>query len=509
MQKISIDNIDTASLSTVFVTNAAGPVLNKITTVYVTDSSYNNTSVTAVDVTGGYIKIVGTGFVSGCQVLINTVPAAATTFISSTEVRAQVNATTAGTYIVYLVNPDGGTAIRVNGITFSTVPTWATSSTLTTGAINIAISIQLSASSDSATTFSVASGSTLPAGLALSSSGLLSGTVTGLLVATLYSFTVVATDSELQTNPRTFNITISAGDPYFAYTTLLLSGAAATETFIADASTNNFALAIAGDTKPNNFNPYTPGYYSNYFDGTGDYLSLPSNSVFSPGTSAFTIEFWYYPVASLTNAGIFDSRASSTSVTGILVRQGDPSGLTIGAYLNNATFITSGTLLSLNAWNHVAIVRNSSNSVVTYVNGIGGTGITISTNLTDGTSNTPFIGKFVDTSASPYAANGYISNFRMVKGVAVYTGTFTPSTTPLSATQSSGTNIAAITGTATSLLTCQSNRFIDNSTNAFVVTKYGDTTVSPTTPFVPDTAYATYGSTYFDGTGDYLVTPSS
>ena len=99
MQKISIDNIDTASLSTVFVTNAAGPVLNKITTVYVTDSSYNNTSVTAVDVTGGYIKIVGTGFVSGCQVLINTVPAAATTFISSTEVRAQVNATTAGTVV--------------------------------------------------------------------------------------------------------------------------------------------------------------------------------------------------------------------------------------------------------------------------------------------------------------------------------------------------------------------------------------------------------------------------
>ena len=486
MQKISIDNIDTASLSTVFVTNAAGPVLNKITTVYVTDSSYNNTSVTAVDVTGGYIKIVGTGFVSGCQVLINTVPAAATTFISSTEVRAQVNATTAGTYIVYLVNPDGGTAIRVNGITFSTVPTWATSSTLTTGAINIAISIQLSASSDSATTFSVASGSTLPAGLALSSSGLLSGTVTGLLVATLYSFTVVATDSELQTNPRTFNITISAGDPYFAYTTLLLSGATATSTFIADASTNNFALAIAGDTKPNNFNPYTPGYYSNYFDGTGDYLTVPYSSVFDYGTGDFTIEAWIYLTitpyqgdaifCSLTTGGSAFQFYSSTQLalgnTGIAWRA-----------------ISNSTSFPICTWHHVAVSR-ASGTAYFWLNGVN-IGTVAETNAFNAASSAIAIGK-----SDGGLFTGYISNLRVLKGTALYTTTFTPSTTPLTAIAN------------TSLLTCQSNRFVDNSTNAFVVTKYGDTTVSPTNPFVPDTAYAAYGSTYFDGTGDYLTAPT-
>ena len=205
MQKISIDNIDTASLSTVFVTNAAGPVLNKITTVYVTDSSYNNTSATAVDVTGGYIKIVGTGFVSGCQVLINTVPAAATTFISSTEVRAQVSAATAGTYIVYLVNSDGGTAIRVNGITFSVLPFWQTSSSLVASSSN-SFSTQLSATD--AVSYQLASGSSLPSNTTLTSGGLLSGNVT-VANSTTYNFTITAIDAENQESQRAFSLLVN------------------------------------------------------------------------------------------------------------------------------------------------------------------------------------------------------------------------------------------------------------------------------------------------------------
>ena len=183
-----------------------GVVISGIT---VTDASYNNTDDTAVSLTGGYIKVTGTGFVSGCTIVVGTVIATSVTFISSTEVRAQLPALAAGTYVLYVSNPSGAVAIRVNAITFSALPTWVSTSPLPNGKINTAISIQLSGTSDSAVTYALQSGSTLPAGVTISSSGLLSGTVTGITTETTYNFTVVATDVELQDSPKAFSITIT------------------------------------------------------------------------------------------------------------------------------------------------------------------------------------------------------------------------------------------------------------------------------------------------------------
>jgi hypothetical protein len=93
-------------------------------------------------------------------------------------------------------------------------------------------------------------------------------------------------------------------------------------------------------------------------------------------------------------------------------------------------------------------------------------------------------------------STGYISNFRYVVGSAIYTTN--PYTVPKN-------NLTAISGT--SLLTCQSNRFIDNSSNAFAITTSGSPSVVAFSPFAPTAAYTTAavgGSGYFDGTGDYL-----
>ena len=189
----------------------------KISAVQVTNSSYIVLDDTAVDVAGGYVLLTGSGFEAGCQVMINNMPSVSTTFVSATQVRAQVPAAAAGTYIVYLVNADGGVAIAVNGITYSATPAWVTGSTLTTQRNNVAISIQLSASG--ASTYAVAAGSTLPTGLTLSSSGLLSGTVTVVSDIT-YSFVVNAIDTELQDSPRTFSLTVLLVFPsQAAYTT--------------------------------------------------------------------------------------------------------------------------------------------------------------------------------------------------------------------------------------------------------------------------------------------------
>jgi hypothetical protein len=86
-----------------------------------------------------------------------------------------------------------------------------------------------------------------------------------------------------------------------------------------------------------------------------------------------------------------------------------------------------------------------------------------------------------------------MSNMRVLKGSG-YTSVTVP-TAPLTAV------------TNTQLLTCQSNRFVDNSTNNFTITRNGDVSVQAFSPFAPTAAYSAAtngGSGYFDGTGDYL-----
>jgi hypothetical protein len=201
--KIALSNIQDA------VVTAITPTVPKITGISVTNSSYTVLDDTAVSISGGYIRITGTGFTAGSQVLIGTVAATSVSFVSSTELRAQLPATGAGTYVVYVVATDGSVAIRVNGITFSSTPTWSTGSTLTSGSTNVSISIQLAATSDTTVTYALAAGSSLPSGLSLSSSGVLSGTITGISVDTTYNFTVNAIDAENQDSPRAFSITIT------------------------------------------------------------------------------------------------------------------------------------------------------------------------------------------------------------------------------------------------------------------------------------------------------------
>jgi hypothetical protein len=489
--QINQDNIQPSTLAEL----GSGPT---VTNIQITNSSYVVLDDTAVSTSGGYIKITGTNFASGCEVIIGTTNATAVALVSSTVLNVQVPALSAGTYVVYVVNIDGSVAIRVNGLTFSGTPTWVTGSTLTSGAVNVAISIQLSATGDAPLTYSLASGSSLPSGLTLTSGGLLSGTITGITVETIYNFTIDAIDAQLQESPRSFSITISVSDQYFPYVSSLLSATALTLPFNNDASTNNFLVTVVGDTRPNNFGPYTPGYYSNFFDGTGDYLTVPNNINLTIGSGDFTIECWVYISGAQTTTFGYSVAGPSTnqgsSGWGIVVnRSTDNRGF--GFVVQNAFVSNDSTFLPANQWQHLAVTRSGSgsNNLKLFKNGVISSQTTYTT--TDTYVATPvFIGA---DGLGGQGFPGYISNFRFVSGTAVYTSAFTPPTQPLTAIAN------------TSLLTCQSNRFIDNSTNTFTITRNGDTLVSGFDPFVPDTNYSTYGSTYFDGTGDYLSLASS
>ena len=479
----------------------------KITSILITDNSYTVLDDTAVSTAGGYIKIIGTGFTAGSQVLIGTVVATSVSFISSTELRAQVPATGAGTYVVYVVATDGSVAIRVNGITFSATPTWSTGSSL--GTSGAAISIQLAAVSDTTITYSLAAGSTLPTGLSLSSSGLLSGTVTGVTVDTVYNFTITATDLELQDSPRSFSITITTKDAYFPYVSLLLNTTStniATNNTFLDSSTNNFTIARTGTPTQGSITPYwTSGQWSNYFNGSSS-LQISNNAAFNFGTGDFTVEFWIYCTiawSSMSNPGIAGQKLDDTTNGWQIYKNGGNSFMTIRLALQNDYAATSGP--ATNTWEHWAAVRNGT-TLTWYKNGTSaGSYSGVSTNISD--SSGSFYSGFTQTWNGNFT--GYISNLRIVKGVAVYTGAFTPPTALLATTQSAGTNIAAITtGTATSLLTCQSNRFKDNSSNNFTFTVNSTPQTQPVHPFSPTASYTTAaygGSGYFSGSGDYLT----
>jgi hypothetical protein len=131
---------------------------------------------------------------------------------------------------------------------------------------------------------------------------------------------------------------------------------------------------------------------------------------------------------------------------------------------------------------------------------LNGTNVgTATTDTTYYSSSTSFLVGTNSTATSGFW-NGYISNLRVVKGSRVYTSAFTPTTTPLTAI------------TNTNLLTCQSNRFVDNSSNNLAITRNGDVSIQPFSPFAPTSAYSTSvngGSMYFDGSGDYLDLPQS
>jgi hypothetical protein len=476
--KISEANIQPGTLATL---GGGGP---KISSIIVTDSSYNNLDDTAVALGGGYIKLIGEDFATGCQVLIGLTPVTSVTFVSATEVRAQVPATAAGTYIVYLVNPDGGTAIRVNAITFSGTPTWVTGSALA-GTENIAISIQLSATG--ATTFALAAGSTLPSGVSLSSSGLLSGTVTGITQEIVYNFIINAIDAELQDSPRSFAFTVTSGDQFFNSTTLLLPGSATT--FVRDASTNNFPVTVFGDIRPNNFNPYLTGW-SNYFDGTGDYLTLPSNTAFNVFGSDMTIECWFYANSFANSPHIFAFVQDATNRESIYFASSALTFWSSNGSGNGARIATSA--LATNTWYHMALVKSGS----TFTLYLNGTSVGTSTTTQYSTSNQSLqIGTYNSGSFAGDNFNGYISNVRIVKGTAVYTAAFTPPTSPLTAIAN------------TSLLTCTDNRFIDDSTNNFAITRTGDVTVDSFSPFQEPAT--TNGSAYFPSAGATYIRAGS
>ncbi len=104
-----------------------------------------------------------------------------------------------------------------------------------------------------------------------------------------------------------------------------------------------------------------------------------------------------------------------------------------------------------------------------FLNGAQEGSATNSNSISTGSSYGISVGRWTEVDTNYIV--GYVSNFRVVKGTAVYTSAFTPPVGPLQAI------------TNTSLLTCAYPTFRDGSTNNFTITVNGNTAVSVQNPF--------------------------
>lgn len=290
-----------------------------------------------------------------------------------------------------------------------------------------------------------------------------------------------------------------------------------------DNSSNNFTITAVGNaaiqvasaytiTRNGNatqgsFSPYGNNW-SMFFDGNGDGLNTNNATAFALSGTDFTIEAWVNLTGYSSNytggnygAAICASKSSGSISNGFEFDfQGTASSYTSLAFVarngtSNAVFLNPSFVFLLNTWYHIALVKSGS-TFTFYVNGVS---ISSTTNANTWTNLSDLQVGWSGMTGYEYYFPGYISNFRLIKGTAVYTANFTPPTTPLT----------AISGT--SLLTCHSNRFSDGSSNNFTITPSGDVRVTKETPFpvAPYSATVIGGSGYFDGTSDYITAPNS
>lgn len=291
-------------------------------------------------------------------------------------------------------------------------------------------------------------------------------------------------------------------DPNFKNTTLLLQADGAANTaqnnLFLDTSSNQFAITRNGNTTQGSFSPFSqaPGYWSAYCAGSGyNPIYVDAGTACAYGTGDFTVELFFYSVGTTSaNQVIFDQRPNATNGLYPVIYLNNTSGKLV-YQTNSADRITADNPFSFNVWTHIVVSRVSGTTRM-FINGTQQTTTYADTNNYLNGASRPILGHgFANNSAYP---NGYYSNVRVLKGTGV-----TSVTVPTSKLE----NIAN-----TSLLICQSNRFVDNSTansgSGFTVLTSGTPSVQAFGPFAPAlqwTPDVVSGSGYFDGTGDYLT----
>ncbi len=261
------------------------------------------------------------------------------------------------------------------------------------------------------------------------------------------------------------------------------------------------------------------GTASGFFDGTGDYISTADSSDFAFGTGDFTVDFWV-KFNALPPSGnympLFSQYQDSNSNWQYLYVYNSGSTYSLNYWVGssgaNIIYVNGGLSgLTTGVWYHFALVR-SGTSFLMFKDGVQ------IASTVDNDSVPDYAGSFVIGAHSGKQFNGWLDEFRVSKGVARWTSSFTPpgSDYPYATLTPSATATYTPSATPTSVPRIDnsysvsllhmkgadaSTVFVDESGKTW--TRTGDAQI--------DTAQFKFGesSGLFDGNGDYISTADS
>ena len=168
------------------------------------------------------------------------------------------------------------------------------------------------------------------------------------------------------------------------------------------------------------------GTSSIYFDGTDDSLALPADHAdWDFGSGNFTIDAWVYVIE--TGGMLISKYREGVDATFYIII--NPTNWSTYFYTSGTDgYITANITPDLNAWTHVAIVRDG-DILKLYINGVEEASGSMTGALTHGTTSALTIGSNDNTTPSQFH-HGYLDEIRISKGIARWTANFTPPIMP-------------------------------------------------------------------------------
>jgi YD repeat-containing protein len=165
------------------------------------------------------------------------------------------------------------------------------------------------------------------------------------------------------------------------------------------------------------------------FDGSGDYLTIPSSPDFDLGSDDFTIEMWVKSTQSTTYSTLITREWGSSFAGAYTIHlNGNNSGpleaVAADHSISGPLVASSNTSTRNGSWHHIAWTRKG-NVHRLFDNGVQVGTATAGASISSA-SKSITIGNDVTFGGGARAYNGYIDDLRMTKGVARYTANFTP-----------------------------------------------------------------------------------